>query len=64
MELRHLRYFIAVARELNLSRAAEVLKTSQPSLGQQMRALEDDIGVKLFLREKGKLELTGSGVLF
>jgi len=61
MELRHLRYFIAVARELNLSRAAEVLNTSQPSLGQQMRALEDDIGVKLFLREKNKLELTEAG---
>jgi LysR family hca operon transcriptional activator len=61
MELRHLRYFIAVARELNLSRAAEVLNTSQPSLGQQMRALEDDIGVKLFVREKNKLELTEAG---
>ncbi|MDR3762533.1 MAG: LysR substrate-binding domain-containing protein [Acidobacteriota bacterium] len=61
MELRHFRYFIAVAEELNLSRAAERLGTSQPSLGQQMRDLEGEVGVSLFERSKGKMELTLAG---
>jgi DNA-binding transcriptional LysR family regulator len=61
MELRHFRYFIAVVHELNLSRAAKVLKTSHPSLGQQIRVLENDIGVVLFVRDKNKLELTEAG---
>jgi len=61
MELRHLRYFIVVSEELNLSKAAEKLRTSQPSLGQQMRDLESEIGVALFEREKNHFELTAAG---
>ena len=64
IELRHLRYFAAVAEELNLSRAAERLGTSQPSLGQQMRDLETEVGVPLFERRKGRMELTLAGQFF
>ena len=61
MELRHLRYFIVVSEELNLSKAAEKLRTSQPSLGQQIRDLELEVGVALFDREKNHFELTAAG---
>ena len=64
MELRHLRYFIVVAEELNLSKAAKRLETSQPSLGQQMRDLESEIGVALFWRDKNRFELTTAGSFF
>jgi LysR family hca operon transcriptional activator len=63
MELRHLRYFVVVAEELNLSRAADRLHTSQPSLGQQMRDLESEIGVALFEREKCRFTLTVAGTI-
>jgi LysR family hca operon transcriptional activator len=63
MELRHLRYFVAVAEELNLSRAAERLHTSQPSLGQQMRDLEADTGVALFHRKNCRFALTVAGTI-
>lgn len=64
MELRHLRYFIAVAEELNFSKAALKLYTVQPSLSQQIKDLEEDIGVKLLYRTKRKVELTEEGTVF
>ncbi|HBO72166.1 MAG TPA: RpiR family transcriptional regulator [Acinetobacter sp.] len=64
MELRHLRYFITVAEELNFSKAAIKLHTAQPSLSQQIKDLEDDVGVQLFHRTKRKVELTEEGHVF
>lgn len=63
MEIRVLRYYLAVARELNITRAAESLHISQPSLSKQMMDLEDHIGKKLFIRGKRKIELTEDGIL-
>lgn len=64
MELRHLRYFIAVAEELNFSKAALKLYTAQPSLSQQIKDLEEDVGVRLLNRTKRKVELTEEGAVF
>lgn len=63
MELRELRYFLAVAREQNISRAAEALFLSQPSLSRQMRNLEAEIGRPLFVRGSRKITLTEAGLL-
>ncbi|UOG17237.1 DNA-binding transcriptional regulator HcaR [Acinetobacter sp. PK01] len=64
MELRHLRYFITVAEELNFSKAALKLYTAQPSLSQQIKDLEEDVGVQLLYRTKRKVELTEEGAIF
>ena len=63
MEIRNLRYFLAVARLENMSRAAEVLHVTQPTLSKAIRSLEDELGKKLFTRHSFSIELTEEGML-
>jgi DNA-binding transcriptional LysR family regulator len=64
MELRHLRYFVAVAEEENVSRAALKLHVSQPGISRQIRDLEDEIGFPLFERSAKSVRLTAAGKVF
>ena len=64
MELRHLRYFICIAEELNFTRASEKLFIAQPSLSQQIKDLENELGCLLFSRKNRSLTLTEEGKQF
>ena len=63
MELRLLRYFLAVAREENITRAAEALHITQPTLSRQLARMEEELGVQLFDRSARRTVLTGEGLL-
>ena len=63
MEIRSLRYFLTVAREENMTKAADILHVTQPTLSKQMKSLEDKLGKKLFIRHSFHLQLTEEGIL-
>ena len=64
MELRTLRYFLAAAQEENITRAADILHVTQPTLSRQIMDLERELGVTLTLRGKNGLKLTDDGIFF
>ena len=63
MEIRTLRYFLTIAREENMTRAADILHVSQPTLSKQMKTLEEELGKKLFIRHSFSIQLTDEGML-
>ncbi len=63
MEIRTLRYYLAVAREANMTRAAEQLHVTQPTLSKALKSLEDELGKKLFTRHSFSIKLTEEGIL-
>lgn len=63
MEIRVLRYFVAVAEEGNISNAAKILNITQPTLSRQIKDLENELGVELFARGNKQITLTENGVL-
>ena len=63
MEIRTLRYFLAIAREENMTKAAQILHVTQPTLSKQMKSLENELGKKLFTRHSFNIRLTDEGVL-
>ena len=63
MEIKNLRYFLAVAREENMSKAAEQLHVSQPTLSKTLKSLEEELGKKLFVRHSFSISLTDEGML-
>ncbi len=63
MELRVLKYFLMIAREENITRAAQRLNVTQPTLSRQLMQMEEELGVKLFKRGKHSISLTEDGIL-
>ena len=63
MEIRILRYFVTIIREGNVSRAAEALHITQPTLSRQLAQLEEELGTALFIRGRHQLTLTNDGLL-
>ena len=63
MEIKSLRYFLAVAREENMTKAADMLHVTQPTLSKTLKSLEDELGKKLFTRHSFSISLTDEGML-
>lgn len=63
MEIRVLRYFLAVVREESITKAAEILHITQPTLSRQLSRMEEEVGVRLFDRGTRKITLTNEGIL-
>lgn len=64
MDTRVLEYFLTVVREENITKAAEILHITQPTLSRQLSKMEEDLGVQLFVRGKKGISLTNEGILF